>query len=205
MSKIAVIDYGVGNTGSILKKLRRIGQNSILASSRNDIENVSKIILPGVGHFTSSVRNLKRSGLWDELNESVVHKKLPILGICLGMQLMSKKSEEGNEDGFGWIEANVVRFKVEDKIRYKIPHIGWNTIEVKKKSPIFEGVDLAKGFYFVHSFHLECHNQEDVLATTDYSYPFVSVVQKDHIFGVQFHPEKSHDWGEIFLLNFLKL
>lgn len=200
---IAIIDYGMGNLGSVKRKLDRIGADSVITFNPELVRNSEKLILPGVGHFGNAINELKTRGLWDILNKEVLVAKKPILGICLGMQLMAKHSEEGNVSGFGWFDAEVVRFKVKDTLRYKIPHMGWNQVEVKKLSPLFNEVNIDQGFYFVHSYHLKCNDQSDILNETVYEYPFVSAIQKDNIYGVQYHPEKSHDAGEKLLRNFI--
>jgi glutamine amidotransferase len=202
---IAIIDYGMGNLKSVKRKMDRIGVNSIITSDPEEIKKSDKIILPGVGHFTRAVLEIKNRGLWALLTEQVLIEKKVVLGICLGMQLMANHSEEGDTDGFGWIDAEVVRFKVSDTIRYKIPHMGWNTLKMIKDSPIFEKTNFNSEFYFVHSFHLKCKNSNDIISETIYDYPFTSAFQKENIFGVQFHPEKSHDAGELLLSNFAKL
>jgi glutamine amidotransferase len=161
--------------------------------------------LPGVGHFAKAVSEIKKRGLWQFLSEQVLIQKKSILGICLGMQLMARHSDEGDSDGFGWIDAKVIRFKVSDTIRFKIPHMGWNTTTRIKESHLFEKIDLNSEFYFVHSYHIHCNDANDILAETIYDYPFTSAIQKGNIFGVQFHPEKSHDDGDIILRNFINM
>lgn len=200
---IAIINYGMGNLGSVKRKMDRIGAKSIITSDINEIKNSSKIILPGVGHFAKAVSEIKIRGLWDLLSDQVVIEKKLVLGICLGMQLMANYSEEGDSAGFGWIDAKVIRFKVSDPIRYKIPHMGWNTINPVKESSLFEKMIPDSEFYFVHSYHVKCNNSDDILAETIYDYTFTSAVQKENIFGMQFHPEKSHDAGEMLLRNFV--
>ncbi len=202
---IAIIDFGSGNLGSVKKKMDRIGVKSIITSDSIEIKKSAKIILPGVGHFVKAVQELRRRGLWDLISEQVLVEKKQILGICLGMQLMARQSEEGYADGFGWFDANVVRFKVSDPVRYKVPHMGWNTTNLVKDSPLFNKIDSESEFYFVHSYHILCNNPEDILAETVYDYHFTSAIQKGNIFGVQFHPEKSHDAGEMLLRNFVNL
>ena len=162
------------------------------------------MILPGVGHFANGMKKLRELELIDVLDEKVLSQKTPILGICLGMQLFCKFSEEGNIEGLKWFDADTVRFKKND-VRHKIPHMGWNSLEVMKKSELFKSLDKEHLFYFVHSYYVKCNIQEDVLATTNYAYEFVSAIEKDNIYGVQFHPEKSHEWGEQVLKNFLEL
>lgn len=200
---ISIIDYGMGNLGSVKRKLDRIGASSVITSDPEEIRNSDKLILPGVGHFGNAVNEIKARGLWDVLNREVLVEKKPILGICLGMQLMAKFSEEGNAVGLGWFDADVVRFEVQDRLKYKIPHMGWNQVLQKKPGFLHEEIDPDKGFYFVHSYHLKCYNQADVLNETVYAYSFVSAIQKEHIFGVQYHPEKSHEAGEQLLKNFV--
>lgn len=200
---IAIIDYGMGNLGSVKKKIDRIGVKSIITSNAEEIKNSNKIILPGVGHFAKAVFEIKNRGLWDLLSEQVLVEKKLILGICLGMQLMAKHSEEGYAEGFGWFDAKVIRFKVSDTTKYKVPHMGWNTTAIVKDSPLFEKLNLNSEFYFVHSYHIQCNNLNDILTETIYDYPFTSAIQKENIIGVQFHPEKSHDAGELLLRNFV--
>jgi glutamine amidotransferase len=200
---ISIIDYGMGNLGSVKRKLDRVVAPSVITSDPEQIRQSDRLILPGVGHFSNAVHELKTRGLWDILNKEVLVNKKPILGICLGMQLMARHSEEGDANGFGWFDAEVIRFRISDTLKYKIPHCGWNQISVKKPSPLFPEISAEEEFHFVHAYHLICHNPSDTLAETNYEYPFVSAVQKDNIHGVQFHPEKSHDAGELLLYNFV--
>ena len=203
--KITIVDYGMGNLHSVKRMFARIGVEAIITSKWMDVRDSEKLVLPGVGHFKKAVENLKELKLWDCLNISVLEKKIPILGICLGMQLMAKFSEEGNVNGLGWFDADVVKFRVNDTLKYKVPHIGWNQVAINKPSQLFNDVDLTSGFYFVHSYHIKCHNQEDVLNETLYENSFISGIQKDNIFGVQYHPEKSHDAGEQIMRNFANM
>lgn len=205
MQNIAIIDYGMGNIGSIVKKLSRTGCLVTIVSKKQELFSVDKLILPGVGHFAPAVHQLKETGLWEALTDVVMHKKIPVFGICLGMQLMARESEEGNSAGLGWFDARVVRFRVTDPCRFKVPHTGWNQVVLQKESPLFTGVDLTPGFYFTHAYHLRCNQPEDILSMTAYESPFVSAIQQDHLFGVQFHPEKSHEAGERMLVNFVNL
>lgn len=203
--QIVIVNYGMGNLNSIKRKLSHIKVNAIISSNPQDILNADKIILPGVGHFQKAVENLKNLNLLDVINEAVLIKKKPILGICLGMQLMANKSEEGNINGFGWIDAEVIKFKTNNTLKYKIPHIGWNQITKTKQSALMKDVpDLAE-FYFVHSYHFKCNNSADILNETEYEYKFTSAIEKENIFGVQYHPEKSHDVGEQILKNFIEM
>jgi glutamine amidotransferase len=170
-----------------------------------DISKSDKIILPGVGHFHKAVENLKKMHLWEALNQAVIINETPILGICLGMQLMAKHSEEGDIDGFGWFDAEVVKFQVKDSLTYKIPHTGWNQIIKVKGSHLMNDIPDLSEFYFVHAYHFRCNDPADILNKTEYEYKFTSAVEKENIFGVQYHPEKSHDIGEQLLKNFINL
>jgi glutamine amidotransferase len=201
---IVVIDYGMGNIRSVVNKIQKAGCKAIVSYENSVIQNADKLILPGVGHFLNGMKKLRERNILDILNKKVLHQKVPILGICLGMQLFTNTSEEGNTDGLGWLNAETIKFNLSD-IRHKIPHIGWNSIDQKKESPLLTGILNDKSYYFVHSYHLRCNETADVLATTFYGYEFVSAVQKENIFGTQFHPEKSHEWGEKLLNNFLNL
>lgn len=199
---IVIIDYGMGNLGSVLKSLNRINAVSKISTSIEDIKKADKLILPGVGHFANGMKRLKEYNYLDILNERVLTEGVPILGICLGMQLFAKHSEEGDISGLGWIDANIKRFDVDDKVKWKVPHMGWNSINIKKENPLLEGITQDELFYFVHTYHMNCSNKKDILSTTEYSYEFTSCVQNKNIYGTQFHPEKSHDKGLEILNNF---
>ena len=205
IQNIVIINYGMGNLRSVYNKFKRLNISVKVSSNPLEIEKADKVILPGVGHFANGVRKLKEYGIWDILNKKILEEKTPILGICLGMQLMAMHSEEGNVEGFGWLNARVKRFEIEDKIKWKVPHMGWNSIECNKESVLFKDVNIDSLFYFVHSYHVLCNNENDVLSTTTYSYKFVSAIENKNIFGTQFHPEKSHDWGAKILENFARM
>ncbi|MBD2752584.1 imidazole glycerol phosphate synthase subunit HisH [Spirosoma validum] len=202
---IVIVDYGAGNLRSVEKKCHRLHKAVRISSDPAVIAKADKLVLPGVGHFASGVRKLKESGIWDVLNKAVLIDQTPILGICLGMQLMTRYSEEGDVEGFGWFDAEVVRFRVSNKLVYKVPHIGWNTAEPTKSSSLLTDVSNTAMFYFVHSYYVVCHNPEDVLTRTTYEAPFASAIQKGNLYGTQFHPEKSHDLGEQLIRNFVNL
>ena len=204
-NRIVIIDYGMGNLRSVEKKLKKLGVDVVISNKPEVIKSSQKLVLPGVGHFANGIKKLKEYGIWDVLNVKVLEDKTPILGICLGMQLMAKHSEEGNENGLGWFDADIIKFKVADKLKYKVPHMGWNNAVVNKETNLFQGISGDAMFYFVHSFHIKCNNKEDILTTTEYEYSFTSSIQKDNIWGTQFHPEKSHEWGELVFKNFVKL
>jgi glutamine amidotransferase len=205
MQNLIIIDYGMGNLNSVKRKLKRLGLEAPISSDPKLIAAAEKLVLPGVGHFQQAVENIKQLGLWDVLNESVLIKKKPILGICLGMQLMASRSEEGNASGLGWFDADVVKFDVNDNLKYKVPHTGWNQIIKAKESRLMQDVPDLSEFYFVHAYHFRCNSNSDILNVTEYEYRFTSAVEKENIFGVQYHPEKSHDIGEQLLKNFINL
>ncbi len=202
---IVIVDYGMGNLRSIQNKIERLDESVIISSKPDDIEHADRLILPGVGAFDAAMANLKRLGLIPVLNKKVMADRTPILGICLGMQLFSKFSEEGFADGLGWIDARTVRFDFGGNGNgLKIPHMGWNSIAVRKPSPYLDGIDLNANFYFVHSYHVRCSDPSDVLATTSYGLEFASMVQRGNIIGAQIHPEKSHYHGVRLLENFAR-
>ena len=203
--RIIIIDYGMGNLRSVQKKFQRVGAEVLISSNIKEIAQAKKLVLPGIGHFANGIINLKETGIWEVLNKKVLDDKVPILGICLGMQLMAKHSEEGNVEGLGWFDADIIRFQVKDQLKYKVPHMGWNNAVLNKDSLLFKGIPEDSMYYFVHSYHIQCHNKEDILTTTKYEYSFTSSVQRDNIYGTQFHPEKSHDWGEVIYKNFANI
>ena len=199
---ITIIDYGMGNLGSIKNMLKRIGAECQISSNARDILDSDKLILPGVGHFDKAMRNLRESGLAAALDEAVIQHRTPIRGICLGQQLMTRGSEEGDQPGFGWIPAEVRRFDPESDQDLLVPHMGWNTIKTSLPSPILDDCYPDSRYYFVHSFKVHCDSAENILAVTDYGGTFHSAIIKDHILGVQFHPEKSHKYGYRLMQNF---
>lgn len=200
---ITIIDYGMGNLGSIKNMLKKIGILSQISSNPDVIVNSKKLILPGVGSFDEGMKNLHNRKLIPILNKMVLQKKIPILGICLGMQLFSNSSEEGVLPGLGWIPSKTIKFI--DNGSLKIPHMGWNNINPEKQHAILTGLDSNSRFYFVHSYHFVCENKNDILTKTEYRIAFTSSVAKDNIIGVQFHPEKSHKYGMQLLKNYSTL
>jgi glutamine amidotransferase len=202
---IIIVDYGMGNLGSILNMLKKVGvPNAGVSSLPRDIEQADKLILPGVGAFDTGMQQLRETGLIDLLNEKVLSARTPTLGVCLGMQLLTKFSEEGQLPGLGWIDAETVRFRFDKKTGLKIPHMGWNTVKVCQPGTLFRDMYDEPRFYFVHSFHVVSHNPDDVVAVTEYGYEFASVVQHGHIMAAQFHPEKSHKFGMKLYRNFVE-
>ena len=199
------VDYRMGNLNSVKKKLDRLKTTVSITSNPRDIVKADKIILLGVGHFAKAMKNIKELDLVDALNEIAIVKKKPVLGICLGMQLMAKDSEEGKTEGLGWLDANVRKMQVDDTLKFKIPHTGWNKIIQSKKSHLMKGIPESSEFYFVHSYYFKSNETSNILNETEYCFKFTSAIEKDNIFGVQYHPEKSHDVGEILLKNFISL
>ena len=204
-TKIVIIDYGMGNLQSIRKKLLNLNVEPIISSNPKDIEEADKLILPGVGHFKKALENLNKLNIRPTIDEQVLEKQKPILGICLGMQLMTKSSEEGNVNGFGWFDAEVLKFDLVDKLRYKVPHVGWNKITPQFDSDLMKNILDGAEFYFVHSYYVKTKDKNHVLNTTTYEKDFVSALENKNIFGVQYHPEKSHETGDQLMKNFVKL
>ncbi|MBA2868490.1 imidazole glycerol phosphate synthase subunit HisH [Methanococcus maripaludis] len=199
---IAIIDYGMGNVGSIKNMIAKIGFDAIITDDPELISKATKLILPGVGSFDSGMTNLKDLGLIDILDKKVVQEKTPLLGICLGMQLLTNSSEEGCLKGLGFINAKTVKFKLSD--RFKIPHMGWNYVKVIIKNKLSDNLIENSRFYFVHSYYVICEDKKNILMTTEYENEFASAFSKDNIYGVQFHPEKSHKFGMKLIENFIK-
>lgn len=198
-TEIVIIDYGMGNLGSIKNMFLAVGIESVITSNLEIIKKARKLILPGVGAFDNGIENLRKLKLMPILNDLVLQKNVPILGICLGMQLMTEKSEEGELRGLSWIQGETKRFKVSD---LKIPHMGWNNVDIVKKHFLVEGLKKSAQFYFVHSYFVSLANEKDALLKTNYGKKFTSAFQKNNIMGVQFHPEKSHKYGMQLLKNF---
>lgn len=198
---ITIIDYGMGNLRSVQKVFERLNIQVQITSNHTEILKANKLLLPGVGHFKNGIKKLEETGLKEILNQVVLIKKIPIMGICLGMQLMTKSSAEGDVEGLGWIDAETRKFSFNDK-QLKIPHMGWNQVDVKKRTVMSNLITADDVFYFVHSYFVTCNNNEDVLFQSDYGQCFVSGFEKENIVGVQFHPEKSHNSGLRLIQNF---
>ena len=200
---IVIVDYGVGNLASISNMFKKIGVTSVISSKKEDIMSADKILLPGVGAFDTCAQRIAESGLVDCLTRKVIDEQTPLLGICVGMQLLMDESEEGKLQGLGWIPGKVIRFR-QDKLPegMKVPHIGWAEVNEAKPSALFKNMHEEPRFYFVHSFHVQTKHEEDILLVSDYGYRFTAAVQRGNITGVQFHPEKSHKFGMRLLENF---
>lgn len=199
---IVIVDYGLGNLASIKNMIKKVGGQSLISGKEADIASATKLILPGVGHFSKGMENIEKSGLRAILDQRVLKDKIPVLGICLGMQLMTQHSEEGNVDGLGWIDAQTVKFKFEDP-SVKIPHMGWNDVHFTTGSPEAAMYKETPRFYFVHSYRVQCNNPEDVLGQTDYFGNYHCSFRHENITGFQFHPEKSHKFGMQFFKSFI--
>lgn len=202
---VVIVDYGAGNPGSVLNMIRYCGYEAIVSSDINLISQASKLILPGVGSFDVGMENLEKYGLIETMNNKVLSEEVPVLGICLGMHLMTKGSEEGTRSGLGWIDAYTRRFSVKDRGQLKIPHMGWNSLKVRQENTLFSDLSDDSRFYFVHSYYVECNDNRDILAETEYGKNFVSAFRRNNIYATQFHPEKSHRHGKQVMSRFLSI
>lgn len=213
---ISIIDYGAGNIGSIVNMIRKLGGKAELVSTPEQVRQASKLILPGVGHFDFGMKTLNDSGLVEPMGDAVIKRGIPILGICLGAQLMTRDSREGNLPGLGWFDARVKSFREEwqklsldvpeaGKSKLRTPHMGWNYVVPSKKNELLNSLPDESRFYFVHSYFIECERPEEVLLQTNYGITFASGLHRDNIYAVQFHPEKSHSFGLKLFQNYLNL
>ncbi len=200
---ISVVNYGLGNLGSILNMFKKLGINAQLVDQPEQVLCAEKLLLPGVGAFDAGMQNLNNSGLVDALNEKVLKQKTPILGICLGMQMLTKGSEEGKLPGLGWIDAFTYKFNFDTQVeKLKIPHMGWNFIHLAKEHPLMKNLPENPRYYFVHSYYVKCNRTEDTLVKCHYGFDYTCGIQHENVMGVQFHPEKSHKYGFQLLKNF---
>lgn len=203
---IAIVNYGLGNIQAFANIYKRLNIPACIASSGDALTEAEKIILPGVGAFDWAMTRLNESGMREVLDDLVVGQGRPVLGICVGMQMMAKRSDEGVLEGLGWIDAEVKKFD-EATFTHKtpLPHMGWNDVLPRQSGCLFRGLESDARFYFLHSYYFAPHQEGDVLAVTDYNGSFASSVRAGNVFGVQFHPEKSHQWGIQLLRNFAEL
>lgn len=201
---IAIVDYDMGNVASVANMLKRIGANATLTRDPDVLAGAEKIILPGVGAFDNGMRQLRRFGLVEPLEDAALRRKVPVLGICLGMHLLTTQSEEGTESGLGWLDATTVRFRFPAESHLKVPHMGWNYVRAQRANPLIPEEGRSR-FYFVHGYHVSCDRPEDVVATATHGLEFVCAVSRDNVYGVQFHPEKSHRFGMRLLEGFVRL
>lgn len=204
---ITIIDYEMGNIGSIANMFKYLGIDSSIESDPDKIKNASKIVLPGVGSFDTAIKKIEEKNLLEVLNEKALKEQVPILGICLGMQLLTKSSQEGVLDGLGWIPAKTISFKNRVESSLKVPHMGWNIVKQIQDSELTEGFETFEEskFYFVHSYFVQVEEEKNSLLKTVYGVEFDSAIVKDNIFGVQFHPEKSHKFGMKLFENFARI
>ncbi len=201
---IKIIDYGVGNIKAFVNLYKRLGIEIEIASNEKSLSNASKLILPGVGHFDYAMDKFSESGMMNTVNNLVVNEKVPVLGICVGMQIMARSSDEGSKKGLGWINANVKKIDT-NKNNLRLPHMGWNNIIINKNDSILKNLDNDSRFYFLHSYFFNCKNEQNIIAFSNYGLNFPSIIRQDNIIGIQCHPEKSHEFGEQILKNFFDL
>ena len=200
---IVIVDYGLGNLRSVAGAVNRVGCDAVISSSADDIDRAGKLILPGVGAFGDGMRNLRDLGLLDALHAAANQRHIPILGICLGAELMARESDEfGRHDGLGWIDASVTKLTPVDSA-LRVPHVGWNAVRCTRDDALLAGVPDDAWFYFVHSYHIVCRDRDAVMAEADYGGPVLAALHRDNIYGTQFHPEKSQRHGLTVLRNFL--
>ena len=202
---ITIIDYGMGNLGSISNMFKRIGVESEVTSDKEKIAAAKKILLPGVGAFDAAMERINEGGFREILDRKVLLEKVPVLGICLGMQLLTNSSEEGKIPGLGWIPAKTTRFTFSQDTKLKVPHMGWNRVYEKNPGLLIKDLPPEPRFYFVHSYYVMAEDEKHVLTTTTHGVEFNSIIQKENIFGAQFHPEKSHKFGMKLLENFARI
>jgi glutamine amidotransferase len=202
---LAVIDYGIGNLRSVLNALRHLGREPTPVAAGSEIGGAKAIVLPGVGAFGDTMANLRQRGFDQSLQQEVIEKKKPFLGICIGMEiLLSRSFEHGEHKGLGWIEGDVIRFEpTENEPKLRVPHVGWNNVRFARPDPLIDGLGDEQDFYFVHSYYCAPKAKDVVLGACDYGVPFASIIGCDNIYGVQFHPEKSHRAGVALLKNWL--
>jgi len=203
---IGIVNYGSGNIFAVSNIYKRLNIPHFISNDTNELLSATHLILPGVGAFDETMRILNNSGLKTFLDELVLEKRVPIMGICVGMQLLAEGSEEGDLQGFGWIKGTVKKFDPSTlDQKPHLPHMGWNTVMIKRDNGIFEGIDHTKGFYFLHSYYFSCESEKDILGTTDYGINYASAVNRKNVYGMQFHPEKSHQNGVSLFKNFSKI
>ena len=201
---IAILNYGSGNVNAIANIYKKLNIMFKSVTNVDELKNVTKIIIPGVGSFDEVMQRLETSGIKQKLEELVIEKQIPVLGICVGMHILGSGSEEGTLPGLNWIKGKVKKFQNENSLQYPIPHMGWNELVLNSNHDLIDGLH-DPNFYFLHSYYFECENKSNELCSTNYNIRFSSLIRKNNIFGIQCHPEKSHDNGVLLLKNFAKL
>lgn len=201
---IVIVDYGMGNLRSVKNMIRYMGDDAVISSDPEIIAKADKLILPGVGNFGFAMDVINNSPIRRSMDYVALEKKKPLLGICLGMQLLTSYSEEGNCEGLNYVPANTKLFLKEDVACEKIPHMGWDTLKIENEKPLVEGISDADRFYFVHSYYVKCRDRQDCIASTHYGIDVDTIIGHDNVIGVQFHPEKSHKFGMKLFKNFLE-
>ena len=203
---ISIINYGVGNVRAFLNIYEKLGCKAQLLDRPDQLKSTTKLILPGVGHFDYAMLKFREFPLYEAICDRVLNKRMPILGICVGMQMMAHRSEEGSEKGLGWLDAEILKFD-KNKIPYKphTPHMGWNDVIIKNQNKLLNGFPRMSNFYFLHSYYVSCNDSSQIVAISEYGIDFTSIVNYKNIYGVQFHPEKSHHFGIKLLENFSKI
>jgi imidazole glycerol-phosphate synthase subunit HisH len=202
---LAIVNYGIGNLTSILNMFKRIGADAVLTSDKAAIADAGKILIPGVGSFDSCIQAFNKSGLRDTVEQKAMVEKIPVLGICVGAQMMTRGSEEGSEPGLGWVNADTIRFQLQAQPSLKVPNMGWNDLQVEQHCILWNHLPAAPRFYFAHSYHFKFDTADFVTASTTYGYKYPVAFQNQNIYGTQFHPEKSHKYGMKVLENFSAL
>jgi imidazole glycerol-phosphate synthase subunit HisH len=201
---IGIINYGMGNLGSLANMVERVGGEAALATRAEDVEKAEKLILPGVGSFDNAVARIRELGLWEAIDRKARSGITPVLCVCLGAQLATESSEEGKLEGFGWFAARTRHFAFQETVR-KVPHMGWNDVAIMKESTLVRDLPEDPAFYFVHSYYMEARDEADILMRTDYGISFASGLERKNVFALQFHPEKSHKYGMAIIRNFVEL
>lgn len=199
-----IVDYGMGNLNSVRNMLQYLGYEAEISNNSSVIEKAEKIILPGVGNFAMAIESIDKLKIHEILDYKVLEEKKPVLGICLGMQLLLEHSQEGNCQGLGWIKGKVIKFEFPENIDLKVPHMGWDYVKIQNHSPLVADTKENARYYFVHSFFAKCMERVNSVATTNYGIEFDSIIQRENIMGTQFHPEKSHKYGMKILQNFME-